>query len=115
MDKVDQALQKLTKWRTIFASWQLGTRDENDPECKALKDHREVTILLRAEVTTLTGLLIEKGVFTVKEFNDALGREADQLSADFARRFPGMEATERGIAMDIAKIREHGTMDGWLP
>jgi hypothetical protein len=81
----------------------------------AVRDHREVTILLRAEVTALTGLLIEKGVFTAQEFTDALGREAELLSADYARRFPGLEATDHGIAYDVEKVRKHGTMDGWLP
>lgn len=115
MSRAGLGLQKLAKWRTVFASWQLGTRKETDPECRAVKDHREVTILLRAEVSALTGLLIERSVFTAEQFTNALEREADQLSADLARRFPGMEATEFGIKMDIEQIRKHGTMDGWLP
>lgn len=47
------ALNKLAKWRSVFAGWQLGTRLKEDPECQAVKDHREVTILLRAEVSAL--------------------------------------------------------------
>jgi hypothetical protein len=109
------ALNRLTKWRSVFASWQLGTRSDTDPECRAVKDHRELTILLRAEVSVLTGLLLKKGVFSEEEFEVALENEADELSADYSKRFPGMEATEHGIAYDIAKLREHGTMDGWLP
>jgi hypothetical protein len=109
------SLEKLTKWRTFFASWQLGTRTKGDPELQAVKDHREVTILLRAEVTTLVGLLIEKGVFTQEEFTAALAREAEQLSADYSRRWRGVEATPDGLAYDLAVIREHGTMEGWKP
>ncbi len=110
-----RALDRLTKWRAVFAGWQLGTRADTDPECRAVRDHREVTILLRAEVSTLTGLLIEKGVFTGEEFTAALEREAEQLSADYSRRFRGMKATDVGIQMDVAVMQEHGTMDGWLP
>lgn len=111
----ERALNRLTKWRSVFAGWQLGTRADTDPECRAVRDHREVTILLRAEVSTLTGLLMEKGVFTGEEFTTALERQAELLSADYARRFRGMKAVDDGIALDIAVMQEHGTMDGWLP
>src|SRR5205814_4113664 len=106
---------RLAKWRTVFSGWQLGTRQKGDPEGDAVRDHREATILLRAEVNTLTGLLIEKGVFTAEEFDAALGKEAEMLSADFARRFPGITATDEGLHMDPAKIAQHGTMEGWRP
>jgi len=60
--KLSDALNKFAKWRTWFASWQLGTRSDHDGECSAVKDHREVTMLLRAEVNALTKVLIDKGV-----------------------------------------------------
>jgi hypothetical protein len=107
------ALNRLAKWRSVFAGWQLGTRADTDPECQAVRDHREVTILLRAEVSALTCLLAEKGILTGEEWDAALEREADQLSADYANRFPGMEATDHGIAYDLARARE--TMKGWKP
>lgn len=113
--RADRALNTLTKWRSVFAGWQLGTRSDTDPECKAVKDHREVTILLRAEVNALTGLLIKKGVFTAEEFTEQMIGEAEHLSAEYSRRFPGMTATEHGISYDVAKLREHGTMEGWRP
>ena len=52
------ALNRLCKWRAIFAGWQLGTRAKGDPESDAVRDHREVTILLRAEASAMTGLLL---------------------------------------------------------
>lgn len=113
--RADRALNTLTKWRAVFAGWQLGTRADNDPECRAVRDHREVTILLRAEVTALTGLLIKKGVFTAEEFTEQMIEEAEYLSASYAKRFPGMTATEHGISYDLEKLSEHGTMEGWLP
>mgnify|MGYP001587156880 CR=1 FL=1 len=48
MDDVMQKINRLTKWRTLFTGWQLGTRAKGDPEGDAVRDHREVTILLRA-------------------------------------------------------------------
>lgn len=58
---VFEAMNKLAKWRSIFAGWQLGTRAKGDPESDAVRDHREATILLRAEVNALTACLIEGG------------------------------------------------------
>lgn len=113
MDPTSAKLNRLAKWRAVFAGWQLGSRPKDDPECQAVRDHREVTILLRAEVTALTGLLIRKGVFTGKEFTEAVGEEADQLSADYARRFPGMEATDDGIAYHLPEAAS--TMKRWKP
>lgn len=95
-----RSLEKLAKWRTVFTGWQLGTMDKSTPGVPAVRDHWEKLILLRAEVTALTGLLIRKGVFDAAEFTQALGEEAEQLSQDYARSFPGMEATDDGIRMD---------------
>lgn len=110
-----KALNRLAKWRNIFVGWQLGTREKGDPEGDAVRDHREQSIILRAEVTALTGLLLEKGIFTAEELDAALAKEADLLSADFSRRFPGITATDDGLALDPIVIRREGTMKGWRP
>lgn len=107
------ALQRLCKWRVLFTGWQLGTRAKGDPEGDAVRDHREVTILLRAEVTALTKLCIDKKIFTVEEFNKGLDEEADMLNADYQRRFPGVRATDYGLDINVALARD--TMKGWKP
>lgn len=106
------ALEKLGKWRSVFAGWQLGTRLKGDPECDAVRDHREVTILLRAEVNALTRCMIEAGIFTSAKFTEVLGEEADALSKAYEGKFPGMKATEIGIEYGPDAVR---TMEGWLP
>jgi hypothetical protein len=113
--KMLKALNRLTKWRTVFTGWQLGTRSKGDPEGDAVRDHREATMILRAEVTALVGLMTEKGVFTIEEFQEAVAFEADMLSQSFAQRFPGIKATDEGIEMDAAELARHGTMEGWKP
>lgn len=113
--KAYRAFNLLAKWRTVFASWQLGTRSDTDAECKAVKDHREVTILLRAEVTALTRILLEKKIVTAEELDEIFADEAEQLNKSYAERFPGYTATEHGMAINIAQVQEHGTMDGWPP
>jgi hypothetical protein len=111
-ERTNRALQVLGKWRVLFTGWQLGTRPKGDPEGDAVRDHRELTILLRCEVTALTGLLLEKGLFTETEFQAALEREAKLLNADYERRFPGVTACETGLEMDKRVLP---WMKGWKP
>lgn len=108
-----QALNRLAKWRSVFAGWQLGTRPLGDPESDAVRDHREVTILLRAEMSALAVLLVRRGVFTVEEWQTALGEEAEQLNQDYARRFPGFVATDDGMELDAQRAAR--TTKGWRP
>lgn len=96
-----KALNKLSKWRGVFASWQLGTRSGDDAETRAVKDHRELSIMLRAEVNAITGLLVEKGVFTTEEFQRALLKEARQLDADYEKFFPGFFTSDTGIVINV--------------
>jgi hypothetical protein len=105
------ALQRLTKWRSVFAGWQLGTRTSSDPECQAVRDHREVTILLRAEVNAITKLLLDKGVFTTQEFQRELEQEAEDLSSRYEGKFPGIKATDYGIQYTNPEAAE--TMKNW--
>lgn len=108
----DRKVNKLAKWRVLFAGWQLGTRAKGDPECDAVKDHREVTILMRAELNALVGLLVEKGVFTAEEFTERLGAEAEHLDSEYEKKFPGVRATDLGLEFDQRAIE---TMRGWKP
>jgi hypothetical protein len=110
---VNRVLQKLCKWRGVFAGWQLGTRPNSDPECQAVRDHREVTMLLRVEVTALTSLLIEKGVFTEGEFSQQVGVEAQHLDKAYEEKFPGVSTSDVGVELKMPEAFE--TMKGWRP
>ncbi len=112
MFDAQKALNRICKWRSVFAGWQLGTRSLSDPECQAVRDHRELSIILRVEQTALATVLIKKGVITAEEFTIAIGDEADILNADYERRFPGITSTDEGIVYDKRAI---DTMKGWLP
>ena len=48
---LNQALNRLCKWRAHFAGWQLGTRAKDDPEAQAVRDHRELSMLMRVELS----------------------------------------------------------------
>lgn len=112
-ERSERSLNRLAKWRSVFAGWQLGTRRVGDPESDAVRDHRELSMLMRAELTTIALLLIDKGVFTLDEYNTQLAIEADSLSHMFERRFPGMKATDEGITLDAAAAAK--TTKNWRP
>ena len=111
-DRCRAALERLGKWRVLFAGWQLGSREKGDPEGDAVRDHREATLLLRAEVSALTGLLLDKGVCTQDELSDAVAVEADLLNAALERRFPGVTAHAEGLTLDKRVLP---WMKGWKP
>jgi hypothetical protein len=108
-----ETLNKLAKWRTVFAAWQLGT--SADGECRAVKDHREVTIFMRAELSALTGLLIKKGVITQQQFEAALVSEAGQLDHDYEEKFPGFTTGQTRVSMKLPEAAETMTRLGFPP
>lgn len=105
-------LNRLAKWRAVLAGWQLGTRPKGDPESDAVRDHREGSLILRAEMNALTGLLIKKGIISVQEMKDAMQAEAKLACADLEQRFPGFSAVDYGMEAD-GRIVE--TMKDWKP
>lgn len=94
-------LNRLTKWRVLFAGWQLGTRDKSDPEAAAVRDTREILMIMRVELSTIVTLLEGKGFFTASEFNDEMNHQAMVLEAAYQQRFPGYRATDEGLAVDV--------------
>lgn len=106
MTDVHRALNRLAKWRNILAGWQLGTRATGDPECAAVRDTRELLLLMRADINALLALLVKKHVFTTEEWSEALEAEANQLSRDYERRFPGFTATDVGLEMRMPEAGE---------
>lgn len=97
---------RLSKWRSFFASWQVGTRPDTDGETRAIKHHREATILLRAELNALVGMMLEKNNMTEMEWLTRLADEYEMLEKDYETAFPGYKATEDGMDIDIAKASE---------
>jgi len=108
------ALNRLAKWRSVFAGWQLGTRPKTDPECQAVRDQRELLMFLRAESSALRNLLVKKGIFTESEWFEALEVEARELDKSFEALFPGMRATDEGITIFDPGLA-HETTKGWKP
>lgn len=108
-----RAVNRLGKWRSVFAGWQLGTRPDTDPECQAVRDHREATIMLRVELTALTQALVESGVLSRELYLTKLLDECERHEKINEERFPGFKATDIGMDINVAKAAE--TTKGWRP
>jgi hypothetical protein len=91
------ALQKLCKWRSFFAGWQLGTRPIEEPGVRAVRDVSDRLLILRVEMTAMTALLIKKGIITAQEFEAEIDREATMLDRDYERDFGGFRTTQQGL------------------
>ncbi len=105
----------LCKWRRVFAWWQLGkTRGgDGDVEFQAVADHRELTMLLRAEQNALLRLLVDKKVFTYEEYLAQLTDESTHLSNEYAKKFPGFRAGPIGLDVNVSIAND--TMATWRP
>ena len=112
---VMDTLNRLCKWRAHFAGWMLGTRSKDDPQSQAVRDLFERTILLRAEYTAVLKILLDKGICTSEEFDAALETEAEALMVMYEERWPGVRATDDGLAYDATEIQRAGWMRNWLP
>lgn len=106
-------LNRVCKWRSVLAGWQLGTRAKGDPECDAVRDHREATIIHRVEISALTYLLMERGIITQEQLSEAIEREAEFLNQMYEEKFPGFRATDIGMQIDTGVAMQ--TMKGWKP
>lgn len=109
------ALEKLARWRKFFASWQLGTVPASDGRYKAVADHRELSILMRAELSALTGLLVRKGAFSRDEFAESLEREAKLLDHDYEESYPGWRSVPEGLSMKMPEAGETMRKLGFPP
>ena len=107
------AFEKLAKWRGVFAGWQLGSRTSTDPECQAVRDHREVTMFLRCEVNGLTRILLEKGLISQEQLNRIMAEEAVALDAMYENKFPGIKTDLDGVNFELPLAAQ--TMKGWKP
>lgn len=100
LDPFQKKMNLLVKWRSILAGWQLGTRSIDDPENQAVRDQREMLLLIRVELNAVIGVLFRNGIITVPEFKAECMSEADSLMLSLEKRFPGAKAIEDGMSID---------------
>jgi hypothetical protein len=108
--QTDDALNRLAKWRSVYTGRILGTR-VMDPQTVGFRDLFEKLLLLRAETTALTRILLEKGIVGQDELTSIIGEEADFLNVALEQVFPGISANLSGITYKMPEAAE--TMKGW--
>ena len=99
-------MEKLAKWRTVLAGWHNGTRSMEEPGTNAMRDLMDKWLCMRVENNALAGLLIEKGVIALEEYQARIEHEAEWLDASLAKRFPGFKSTPTGLSIDPALAAE---------
>lgn len=114
-----RAVERLTKWRRVFAAWQLGkhalTGDNQQvsAQVQAVRHHRELSMILRAEANAVAALMIEKGVFTAEELTAQIEVEATHLDVQYEGLFPGFVAGDDGLTLELPDAAK--TMSRWAP
>jgi hypothetical protein len=105
-DRVFDVMNRIVKWRSILAGWQLGTRPKTDGACRAVRDHRELSMLTRVDVNAITNLLLKKGLITEKELLEQTLVEAEAYEKGLQARFPGLKATDEGMSLQMPLAAE---------
>jgi hypothetical protein len=109
-----RALNRLAKWRFVFASRMFGSRPDTDEPTKVFKDLVERTLILRAEVTALTALLVEQRMIYEDDFARHVAVEAGHLERLLEQQFPGFRSAEHGMEVyDTGLVVE--TAKNWPP
>lgn len=111
--RLSDVQNRVAKWRSVLTGWQLGTRPDTDPECQAVRDHREATMMLRAEVSALTALLVASTDVSLDDYKRQLIVELEALDKMYEARFPGFKAMGYGMSIDPRIAVE--TQRGWKP
>ncbi len=104
-------LNRLGKWRSVLTGRVLGTRPSTDPQAQGYRDLFEKLLILRAESTALSALILKTGLITQEQLHDQVQFEAKLLCEQYAERFPGFKASDIGMEIDVAKAAE--TTKGW--
>jgi len=104
-----QNLEVAAKWRQLYALMAtLGTATAFE---RYVRDAAEKFIMHRVELNALTGLLIQKGVFTQLEFTAQLDVEAEAFCETMEKAFPGFRAHLDGLTLEQPQALQ--TMQGW--
>lgn len=114
-NECNRVSNKLAKWRNFFTSWQLGTTSKDSGTYRAVKNHYELSILMRADINALIGLLIRKGVFTQEEYTEALIAESKRLDHDYEEHYPGFRSVDDGLHMKLPEALETMQRLGFPP
>lgn len=114
---LEKALNRLAKWRRMFALWHFAGQDlKGHPSYDAMTDLREVVIIMRAELSAMTQLMVKKGVFTQAEWDAQMAVECVHLQVAYEKLFPGIKAYDMGLEFKnpeaLQTMRRLGFLEG---
>lgn len=99
-------ITKVVQWKTVFANWQLGTRDETDGAFKAIQDAKDDNIRTNVKLDGLIGLLMERGLINEADLLQEQIEVANRLELTLEAKFPGAVATDDGMTYDEARFQD---------
>lgn len=100
------AMEKLGKWRGLYAGWWFGTRRLDDSQAQAARDNFDRTIMLRCEMNAFTALCLKHGVFTPEEWQAQLLQEIETMDKALEAKWPGFRTSTDGLVMQPAVAAE---------
>lgn len=96
------AIKKLMMWKQVYRIWSLAASKKSKKAQRDAYDKLwENILLMRAELHSLTTLLINNELFTYDEYVEQLGKEAEVLDTQHTERFPGFSTTETSIQAEV--------------
>ena len=110
--RLQRGFAKLGAWKSVLARWQLGP-SANEAALAALRDHREQSLILRAEMNALVQVLLARGVISSGEWTRSLDAALRALDARYEQRFPGLRTTDAGAVVEADAEAVTRTMAGW--
>jgi hypothetical protein len=94
----------------------LGSVPSTRGSYKAFIDLLERCYFMRAELNALAGILIDKKVMTVTEWQKRVDEEMAHYFAAIAKDWPEIEFRDDGfIIKDVKALQERSTREGWPP
>lgn len=97
---VQEAINRVAKWRTLLAGRHTGTTVRGTPEDiegAAYRDLYEKLIVLRVEQSAVTRILVDKGLLDMPTYAAAMVEEANALERMYEAAWPGWRATDMGM------------------
>lgn len=102
-------INRLAKWRQVYA--MMATMGNATAFERYVRDVGEKLLIQRAELSALSGLLIQKGVFTQLELTAQVEVECEALMQLLEGAFPGFKSSDEGLSIETAAALL--TMQGW--
>ena len=107
---------RLAQYARMAASRVLGTRLESNGGFRAIRLLDHGRHIHRAEITAIVSLLIDKGVFTLEEYQGAMKAEMEMLLSDLQQEWPEIVAHPQMTEVKDAKaFAERAKREGWPP